>query len=714
MPKDKNISTILIIGSGPITIGQACEFDYSGSQAVRALKNEGYRVILANSNPATIMTDPELADQVYIEPLDADFLEMILQKEKPDAILPTMGGQTALNLAVELAEKGILAKYGVRLLGASLESIKLAEDRELFKKKMIELGIDVPKSLLVRSREEGQAALAQIGLPIILRPSFTLGGEGGGVAETEADFFRVLDRGLFLSPTGSVLVEESLIGWKEFELEVVRDRADNVIVVCSIENFDPMGIHTGDSITVAPAQTLTDRQYQLLRDHSKRIIRAVNVDTGGSNIQFAVKPYGPGAGRTVVIEMNPRVSRSSALASKATGFPIAKIAAKLAVGYTLDELTNEITGTTPASFEPSIDYVVTKIPRFDFEKFLATPAMLGTQMKSVGEAMAIGATFKESLLKALSSMENVRFWFRHTEFEDPSTPFAGLEAMLKKTHPHRIMYVATAIRRGMNIERIYELTHIDPWFLNQIREILELEAHFKSAGPVAKWSEREFLVAKQTGFSDRYLSIITGEPEPVIRAERIRRGTKPSFALVDTCAGEFEARTPYLYSTYCSRVAAPAPAKNAVMIFGGGPNRIGQGIEFDYCCVHASMAARDEGYESIMVNCNPETVSTDYDISSKLYFEPLTTEHVYEIFRAEPNIRGAIVQFGGQTPLKLAYALGELGIPILGTTVDNIDIAEDRERFDALIRVLGPMGLKQPQSRTATNAKDAIAAADEI
>ncbi len=711
MPKDTSIKSILIIGSGPIQIGQACEFDYSGTQAVRALKHEGYRVILANSNPATIMTDPEFADQIYIEPLTPEFLEMILEKEKPDALLPTMGGQTALNLAVTLAEKGILKKHNVRLLGASLESIKLAEDRELFKNKMIELGIGCAKSELVKTMEEGRAALKTIGLPMILRPSFTMGGEGGGLVETVEEYEKLLHKGLFLSPVGSVLVEESLIGWKEFELEVVRDKKDNVIIVCSIENVDPMGIHTGDSMTVAPAQTLTDRQYQELRDYSKKIIRAIGVETGGSNIQYSINPAD---GRVIVIEMNPRVSRSSALASKATGFPIAKVAAKLAVGYTLDELTNEITGTTPASFEPSIDYVVTKIPRFDFEKFLATPAMLGTQMKSVGEAMAIGRTFKESLLKALSSMENVRYWFRHTEFEDPSTPISGLEAMLKKTHPHRIHYVATAMRRGMSISKIYDITRIDNWFLDQIKEILDLEAHFKKAGSIKKWSDREVLVAKQTGFSDRYLSLLTGEAENVIREERRKRGITPSFSLVDTCAGEFEAKTPYLYSTYCSKVASPPPAKNAVMIFGGGPNRIGQGIEFDYCCVHASMAVREMGYESIMINCNPETVSTDYDISSKLYFEPLTTEHVYEIFKAEPNVKGAIVQFGGQTPLKLAYALNELGIPILGTSVDSIDMAEDRKRFEKVIADLEPLGLKQPPNRTAFSAEEAVAAADEM
>ncbi len=714
MPKNNQIKTILIIGSGPITIGQACEFDYSGSQAVRALKQEGYRVVLVNSNPATIMTDPELADQVYIEPLNVEFLEMIIRKEKPDAILPTMGGQTALNLAVELAEKGILEKYGVKLLGASLKSIKLAEDRELFKQKMLELEIDVAKSFLVKNKEDGRRALKEIGLPLILRPSFTLGGEGGGVAETEEEYEKILERGLFLSPTNSVLVEESLIGWKEYELEVVRDQKDNVIIVCSIENMDPMGIHTGDSITVAPAQTLTDRQYQMLRDYSKKIIRAINVDTGGSNIQFAVKPFGKNAGRTVVIEMNPRVSRSSALASKATGFPIAKIAAKLAVGYTLDELKNEITGTTPSSFEPSIDYVVTKIPRFDFEKFSTTAPLLGTQMKSVGEVMAIGKNFKESLLKAVTSMENTRTWFKLTEFDDLKRPESELNDYLKKPYSNRLWYTATAFRRGYSVEKVAELTGIDPWFLRQIKDILDLEKYFSTLGPISKWTDKELRVAKEVGFSDKYLGLIIKCEEKLIRDERQKRKIYPSFSLVDTCAGEFEAKTPYLYSTYNSNLPTPEPSKNAILILGGGPNRIGQGIEFDYCCVHASMTARDEGYESIMLNCNPETVSTDYDISSKLYFEPLTAEHVYEIYKIEPNIKGVIIQFGGQTPLKLSHSMKELGIPVLGTSVESIDIAEDRKLFEKLMKELEPQGLLQPPSRTAITAAEAVRAAEEI
>ncbi|MBI3556575.1 MAG: carbamoyl-phosphate synthase large subunit, partial [Deltaproteobacteria bacterium] len=722
MPKDTSIRTVLLIGSGPITIGQASEFDYSGTQALRALKAEGYRVILANSNPATIMTDPELADQVYIEPLTPEFIEMIIEKEKPDALLPTMGGQTALNLAVKLAESGVLARHGVRLLGANLESIKKAEDRQLFKQTMLDLGIDVPKSRMVHTVKEGLELLEEIGLPMILRPSFTLGGEGGGVARTREEFERILERGIFLSPTKSVLVEESLIGWKEYELEVVRDRADNVVIVCSIENLDPMGIHTGDSVTVAPAQTLTDRQYQHLRDLSKKIIRAIGVETGGSNIQFAVKPNGPDAGRTIVIEMNPRVSRSSALASKATGFPIAKIAARLAVGYTLDELKNEITGTTPACFEPSIDYVVVKIPRFDFEKFTASPPLLGTQMKSVGEAMAMGRTFKEAFLKAMASMEHSRTWLRPTEYDEekgqaPKPPKPMTELEEKLTHPfwNRIWYVASALRRGLSTARVAELTGIDPWFLDQIAELLELERHLAAAHkPVAQWTDRELLVSKQFGYPDRDLARMSGSTEDAVRAERTKRKILPSYSLVDTCAGEFEAKTPYVYSTYGTVTTPPPAARNAVMILGGGPNRIGQGIEFDYCCVHASEAAREEGFESIMVNCNPETVSTDYDISSKLYFEPLTVEHVLEIARVEPNIKGAIVQFGGQTPLKLSGPINERGVKILGTSVDSIDLAEDRQRFESIMKDLEVQGLRQPASRTARSISEAIKAAGEI
>ncbi|HRK02203.1 MAG TPA: carbamoyl-phosphate synthase large subunit, partial [Oligoflexia bacterium] len=716
MPKNTTIHSILLIGSGPIQIGQACEFDYSGTQAARALKAEGYRVILVNSNPATIMTDPEMADTIYIEPLTREFLETIIRKEKPDAILPTMGGQTALNLACELAESGFLDEQGVRMLGANLESIKKAEDRDLFKKTMIELGIDVPKSRLIRSISDGRACLQEIGLPMILRPSFTLGGEGGGIVHTEEEFLKTLERGLFLSPVRSVLVEESLVGWKEYELEVVRDSKDNVIIVCSIENVDPMGIHTGDSITVAPAQTLTDRQYQHLRDLSKKIIRAIGVETGGSNIQFAVKPWGSDAGRVIVIEMNPRVSRSSALASKATGFPIAKVAARLAVGYTLDELKNEITGTTPASFEPTIDYVVTKIPRFDFEKFTSSPPLLGTQMKSVGEVMAMGRTFKESFFKALASLENSRTWLSTTELDDKNTSIAEIEDELKKPHALRIWYVGSAIRRGLTTKRIHELTAIDPWFLNQIRDVLDFfDRHEKNKKPIREWTDAEILEAKQRGILDREIArLCEGADEWAVRIERTKRKIHPSYPLVDTCAAEFKAQTPYLYSSYNTRDSENPLTEQSVMILGGGPNRIGQGIEFDYCCVHASVAVREARHRSVMVNCNPETVSTDYDISSRLFFEPLTAEHVIEIARTLPNLRGAILQFGGQTPLKLAKALQRAGIPILGTAAENIDIAEDRERFEALIKELAPLGLKQPPSRTARTREEALKAAEEI
>lgn len=709
MPKDTSIRKVLLIGSGPIVIGQACEFDYSGTQALRTLRSEGYKVILANSNPATIMTDPELADRTYIEPLTHEFLERIIETEKPDALLPTMGGQTALNLAVTLAESGVLKKHGVRMLGANLESIKKAEDRQLFKKTMEDLGIEVAKSRQVHNIDEGKEALADIGLPIILRPSFTLGGEGGGIASTESEFFAILERGLFLSPTHSVLVEESLVGWKEYELEVVRDRADNVIIVCSIENVDPMGIHTGDSITVAPAQTLSDRQYQHLRDLSKKIIRAIGVETGGSNIQFAVNPRN---GRTVVIEMNPRVSRSSALASKATGFPIAKVATRLAIGYTLDEVMNDITGTTPASFEPTIDYVVTKIPRFDFQKFTATPPLLGTQMKSVGESMAIGRTFKESFFKALAGMEN-----GHTDLSDISTGGEDLDAILRKPIWTRLFYVATALRRGYAPERIHELTGIDSWFIRQLGEAVALEKHFQeNKMPLSKWSDHELQTAKEFGFTDHMIAKLTGASSIEVTRERISRGIMPTYLQVDTCAGEFEARTPYLYSTYgvqqsTAKAMNPEVLSKGVMILGSGPNRIGQGIEFDYCCVHASEAAREMGYKSIMVNYNPETVSTDYDVSSRLFFEPLTVEHVLNIQNFEKNIQGSIVQFGGQTPLKISSDLIENGHAVLGTSVDSIDIAEDRERFEQLMRQLKFPNLKQAPSITARSAEEALEAA---
>ena len=717
-PVRSDIKCILIIGSGPIVIGQACEFDYSGTQAVRALKQEGFRVVLVNSNPATIMTDPDLADRTYIEPLNVKTLERIIAAERPDALLPTMGGQTALNLAVRLAEEGVLEKYGVKLLGASLESIMKAEDRELFKATMEKIGVACAKSRMVSNMEEGKQAITEIRLPIILRPSFTLGGEGGGLAETEDQYLALLERGLFLSPTNTVLVEESLIGWKEFELEVVRDGADNVVIICSIENLDPMGIHTGDSITVAPTQTLTDRQYQKLRDMSKDIIRAIGVETGGSNIQFAVNPQD---GRTIVIEMNPRVSRSSALASKATGFPIAKVAAKLAVGYRLNELTNDITGSTPASFEPTLDYVVTKIPRFDFQKFMATPPELGTQMKSVGESMAIGRTFKESFLKALSGMENGRVDLSKTEFDtDAALTDDALEKKLRKPLWTRLFYVFSAMRRGMTPDKIHELTDIDPWFLRQLAELVSFEKYAATLPrDIKAWDERVLRLAKTLGFSDNTIGRWVGTTPLAVTEERHRRGMLPAFDLVDTCAAEFEAKTPYLYSTYgAQEQRGPAPLSRSVVILGSGPNRIGQGIEFDYCCVHAAMAARTVGVDSIMVNYNPETVSTDYDISSRLYFEPLTSERVIDICRRETGSLGVIAQFGGQTPLKIMKDLQAAGVKILGTSPESVDIAEDRERFDGFLQKLQKRGLinglQQPPSRTASSREEAIAAAREL
>jgi carbamoyl-phosphate synthase large subunit len=719
MPKRSDIKSVLVIGSGPIVIGQACEFDYSGNQALRALRAEGYRTILVNSNPATIMTDPETADAVYIEPLTVNFLEKIIQKEKPDAILPTMGGQTALNLTVELAEKGILEKYGVELIGANIKSIKKAEDRELFRKAMISAGLDVPKSRTVKSVDEGLETIRSIPFPVILRPSFTLGGEGGGTATNEEEFRLFLQKGLELSPVHEVLVEESLIGWKEYELEVVRDHKDNVIIVCSIENLDPMGVHTGDSITVAPAQTLTDVEYQVLRDQAIRVIREIGVDTGGSNIQFAVNPE---TGRVIVIEMNPRVSRSSALASKATGFPIAKIAARLAIGYTLDELLNDVTRSTPASFEPTLDYVVVKIPRFDFDKFRDSTPVLNTTMKSVGEAMAMGATFKEAFLKALASMENRFTWLKATEYE--TSPFtekskSELLKFLKTSHYLRFLYTASALRLGISIEELHEITHFDPWFLQQFQEILSAEKELRSLGKKAlkdfEKNPSALGKAKAIGFSDRYLSEILEVPEIEIRNLRNKLHIHPQYRAVDTCAAEYEAFTPYLYSTYqnCWQASPipleqnPAPVADGktLMILGGGPNRIGQGIEFDYCCVHGAMALRERGFKVIMVNCNPETVSTDFDISSKLYFEPVTTEHVLEIQRMEKAM-GAIVQFGGQTPLKIAHALEAGGLPILGTTVNAIDQAEDRERCQELARLLG---LKQPENGVVKSVEEAVA-----
>lgn len=702
MPKRTDIKKILLIGSGPIVIGQACEFDYSGTQALKALKEEGYEVILVNSNPATIMTDPELSDRVYVEPLTVEFLEKIIAKEKPDALIPTMGGQTALNLTMRLFHAGILDKYNVKILGANPDAIERAENRDSFKEVMKKIGCESARSFTVHSTDGGRAALREIGLPIILRPSFTLGGEGGGVAYTEEEFLAKLSRGLELSPTKEVLVEESLLGWKEFELEVVRDKKDNVVIVCSIENLDPMGVHTGDSITIAPAQTLTDREYQVLRDQSIRIIRAIGVETGGSNIQFAIHPE---TGRVIVIEMNPRVSRSSALASKATGFPIARVAAKLAVGYTLDELTNDITGTTPCSFEPSIDYIVTKIPRFDFEKFKNSDNTLSTQMKSVGEVMAIGRTFEESFGKALSGLETDPRWlkplFKETRWD-----------LIERPNPKRIFAIADAIRSGTSLEELHERCHIDLWFLRHLeRMILVGEEVRKSPWPL---SPSLLLQAKKFGWSDRAISEFhaqSGVKLEDVRALREKHEIRGAFQLVDTCAAEFEAKTPYYYSTYHSDVDGDGDArpstKQKVMILGGGPNRIGQGIEFDYCCVHAAMSLRALGYETVMVNSNPETVSTDFDISDKLYFEPLTIEHVMNIARIEKPI-GAIVQYGGQTPLNLAKRLEQAGLKILGTSTQSIDMAEDRKQCEALVRELQPMGLEQPPSITVFTREEAL------
>jgi carbamoyl-phosphate synthase large subunit len=728
LPKREDIKTILIIGSGPIVIGQACEFDYSGTQACKALRDEGYRVVLVNSNPATIMTDPETADATYIEPLTSEVLELIIDKERPDAVLPTMGGQTALNLAVELSEKGILEKYGVELIGAKLHAIKKAEDRELFKEAMANIGLEVPKSAAVISVKEGLDAIKGIGFPAILRPAFTLGGTGGGIAYNQEEFVELLDKGLKLSPVHQVLIEESALGWKEYELEVMRDKRDNVVIVCSIENFDPMGIHTGDSITVAPAQTLTDKEYQRMRDASIAIIREIGVDTGGSNIQFALNPRD---GRMVVIEMNPRVSRSSALASKATGFPIAKIAAKLAVGLTLDEIRNDITRETPASFEPTIDYVVTKFPRFAFEKFPEADPFLTTQMKSVGEVMSIGRTFKESLQKALRSLENGSYGMEEAEGNPEK-----IKSKLQIPGVDRFWYVAQAIRTGMTVETIYEYTKIDPWFLNNMKEIIEMEEKLKGFG-VGDWglqgnkTNTELIdivrSAKEYGFSDRRIAQLLSTTEADIRGLRRVSAIYPVYKMVDTCAAEFETFTPYLYSTYekpfyqlaSGQTGKPASCfesetnptdKQKIVILGSGPNRIGQGIEFDYCCVHAVFALRELGFETIMVNCNPETVSTDYDTSDRLYFEPLTIEDVLNILDAEKPV-GVIVQFGGQTPLKLAVPLEREGIRILGTSPDSIDRAEDRKRFKELLHKLD---LRQPESDTAMSVEEAVEAAKKI
>ncbi|WP_240126149.1 carbamoyl-phosphate synthase large subunit [Thermomonas alba] len=708
MPKRTDIHTILIIGAGPIVIGQACEFDYSGAQACKALREEGYRVVLVNSNPATIMTDPDMADAVYIEPINWQTVEKIIAKERPDALLPTMGGQTALNCALDLADHGVLEKYGVELIGAKRDAIRMAEDRELFKRAMSEIGLDCPKSEVARSFEEAVRIQQEVGYPTIIRPSFTLGGSGGGIAYNREEFEEIVKRGLELSPTHEVLIEESVLGWKEYEMEVVRDRADNCIIVCSIENFDPMGVHTGDSITVAPAQTLTDKEYQRLRDASIAVLRKIGVDTGGSNVQFGIDAR---TGRMVVIEMNPRVSRSSALASKATGFPIAKVAAKLAVGYTLDELKNEITGgLTPASFEPTIDYVVTKIPRFAFEKFPAADPRLTTQMKSVGEVMAIGRCFQESLQKALRGLETGKVGLDPTGLDlNSEEGLLTLRRELKEPGPERIFYIADAFRAGMSVEDVHALSFVDPWFLDQIEDLVDAEMDLIHRG-LDGLDARRLRALKRMGFSDARIARLTGTNETAVRALRKAFGVRPVYKRVDSCAGEFATGTAYLYSTYEDECEAAPSDRKKIMVLGGGPNRIGQGIEFDYCCVHAALALREDGFETIMVNCNPETVSTDYDTSDRLYFEPLTLEDVLEIVELEKPF-GVIVQYGGQTPLKLAKALEANGVPIIGTSPDSIDLAEDRERFQKLVDTLG---LKQPPNRTARSTEEALAQAREI
>ena len=712
MPKRNDLKSILIIGAGPIVIGQACEFDYSGAQACKALREEGYRVILVNSNPATIMTDPNMADATYIEPITWQVVEKIIAKERPNAVLPTMGGQTALNCALDLHKHGVLAKYGVEMIGANEHAIEKAEDRLKFKDAMTKIGLGSAKSGIAHSLDEAwavqksiQAEIGGAGFPMVIRPSFTLGGTGGGIAYNPEEFEEICKRGLDLSPTKELLIEESLIGWKEYEMEVVRDKADNCIIVCSIENLDPMGIHTGDSITVAPSQTLTDKEYQLLRNASIAILREIGVDTGGSNVQFSINPKD---GRMVVIEMNPRVSRSSALASKATGFPIAKVAAKLAVGYTLDELRNDITGgATPASFEPSIDYVVTKIPRFAFEKFPAADSHLTTQMKSVGEVMAMGRTFQESFQKALRGLET-----GIDGLTERSTDRDEIIEEIGEAGPERILYVADAFRIGLSLQEVFEETAIDPWFLAQIEDLVKTEAAVTKRS-LDSLSAQELRYLKQKGFSDRRLAKLLSTNQHEVRAKRQALNVRPVYKRVDTCAAEFETQTAYMYSTYetvdgeCE--AAPT-TKKKIMVLGGGPNRIGQGIEFDYCCVHAALAMREDGYETIMVNCNPETVSTDYDTSDRLYFEPVTLEDVLEIVDKEQPF-GVIVQYGGQTPLKLALDLERAGVPIVGTTPDSIDVAEDRERFQALLHTLG---LKQPPNRTARTEEQALKLAQEI
>ena len=704
MPRRTDLKTIMILGAGPIVIGQACEFDYSGAQACKALRDEGYRVVLVNSNPATIMTDPSMADATYIEPVEWRTVAQIIRKEKPEALLPTMGGQTALNCALDLVREGVLDELGVELIGANQDAIDKAEDRERFDRAMKRIGLATPRSAIAHSMEEALQKQAALGFPCVIRPSFTMGGSGGGVAYNNEEFVEICERGLDLSPTNELLIDESLLGWKEFEMEVVRDKADNCIIVCAIENFDPMGVHTGDSITVAPAQTLTDKEYQELRNASLAVLREIGVETGGSNVQFGICPD---TGRVVVIEMNPRVSRSSALASKATGFPIAKVAAKLAVGYTLDELQNDITGVTPASFEPSIDYVVTKIPRFTFEKFPQAEALLTTQMKSVGEVMAIGRTFQESLQKAMRGLETGRTGFNEVLGADADR--GEIIREIANVGPERLWYVGDAFRHGMTLDEVFQHTKIDPWFLVQIEDLVAREANLRTSSAQAL-SATEWMDIKQRGFSDLRLAELFGEEEANVREARQAHNVRPVFKRVDTCAAEFPSSTAYLYSTYEEECEADPSDREKIIVLGGGPNRIGQGIEFDYCCVHAALAMREDGYETIMVNCNPETVSTDYDTSDRLYFEPVTLEDVLAIVDIEKP-KGMIVQFGGQTPLKLVEALEAYGVPIIGTGADAIDRAEDRERFQD---VLNKLTLLQPDNRTATDLESGLKGAGEI
>jgi len=718
MPKRTDINSILIIGAGPIIIGQACEFDYSGTQACKALKEEGYRVILVNSNPATIMTDPNLADATYVEPITPEFVEKIIIKERPDAILPTMGGQTGLNTALQLDKRGILEKYNVELIGAKVDAINMAEDRLLFRDAMDRLGLGTPRSRIAKSLAEAMEALDYVGLPAVIRPSFTMGGTGGGIAYNLEEYEDIITNGIDASPVGEVLIDQSVLGWKEYEMEVVRDTADNCIIICSIENFDPMGIHTGDSITVAPALTLTDKEYQIMRNASIAILREIGVETGGSNVQFAVNPAD---GELIVIEMNPRVSRSSALASKATGFPIAKVAAKLAVGYTLDELQNDITGATPVSFEPTIDYVVTKIPRFTFEKFPGTKPTLTTAMKSVGEAMAIGRNFAESLQKALRSMETGLTGLNEVDipgYDPENGDINAIRAALASPTDDRLLVMAQALRLGISPDEIHAIAQYDPWFIDQIKVITDSEMALKKDG--LPQSRHELSRLKEIGFSDARLAELIGEKETYVTSLRHKLNLHPVYKRVDTCAAEFEAKTPYMYSTYERDASGEAECessptdKKKIIILGGGPNRIGQGIEFDYCCCHAAYALSEQGFETIMVNCNPETVSTDYDTSDRLYFEPLTAEDTIELIRKEQEngtVVGVIVQFGGQTPLKLSHALQEANIPILGTSPDAIDLAEDRKRFQQLVQKLG---LRQPDNGLATNLEEAVAVAEKI